>query len=258
MMTEDLLNLLRRSTRKIIGEQTRVAVAYSGGVDSSVVAALAREIADVECYTCVVKSSFDALNAPRRAREERIDLRIIDLGPERLTEEIHNAAEILDTPNPVEIAYTIPLLVVLRESSERIVLSGNGADELFAGYSKYVSSQNPEAAMASDRDKMLNESSRIQKWSSEIGKRLGLPFVDDDVVSLSIATPLDHKISSSERKIILREVARQLGLPSSDRPKKAAQYSSGILRLMERIAKKDGLSTAEWTEGIARAGRRSA
>jgi asparagine synthase (glutamine-hydrolysing) len=57
------------------------------------------------------------------------------------------------------------------------------------------------------------------------------------------------------RKLVLREVAVLLGLDAHDRPKKAAQYSSGIMREMERLARKEGMSMSEWTKKTVRAKR---
>jgi asparagine synthase (glutamine-hydrolysing) len=258
MKTEDLLQILRESTRRAIGHETEVAVAYSGGVDSSIVAAIARESAHVNCYTCAVDGSFDAQNAERRAREEGFDLKLVGLTAEDLVKELVVAAQVLGRSDPVPLAYSIPLIMVLRTSTERTTLAGNGADELFAGYAKYSSHPDPEGAMSEDLHKMTVEAARLQNWSSGLGKRLGLPFADDSVISFSKTIPLADKISPSGRKLILREGAKRLGLPSHDRPKKAAQYSSGVLRLMEKAAKESGLSVAEWAEGVVDSSRRSA
>jgi len=62
--------------------------------------------------------------------------------------------------------------------------------------------------------------------------------------------------------VILKDVAKLLKMQSSERPKKAAQYSTGILRLMESLAKSNRTSLREWTcktiEGDSRSPYQSA
>jgi asparagine synthase (glutamine-hydrolysing) len=109
--------------------------------------------------------------------------------------------------------------------------------------------------MRGDLDKMLKEAEKLHKAARSIGKRLGFPFVAEGVVELASVLPTRDLLGPGGRKLVLREVAVLLGLDAHDRPKKAAQYSSGIMREMERLAKKDGLTMSEWTERTARAKR---
>jgi hypothetical protein len=63
--------------------------------------------------------------------------------------------------------------------------------------------------------------------------------------------PVDRKVSASGRKILLREVARMLDLQSHDIPKKAAQYSSGVLKEMRKLARSEGVSLSDWTSHLS-------
>jgi len=242
-----LLETLRISMTGEIGDAEEVAVAYSGGLDSSIIAALASERAKVSCQTWAVEGSFDAANVVSRAKEERLSVHLNLVGPARLKDAVASAATALETRSPIQLAYTIPLVLVLMESAEKVVLAGNGADELFGGYSKYSSVDNPESRMLFDFEKTQREANHLRSWADTRGKRLSLPFTSSEIIRLSRDIPLSRKISGSERKIVLRDVAKLLGLPSYNRPKKAAQYSSGVLRLMQRMAKQEGLSLADWT-----------
>jgi len=257
MDAQELLRLIGDSTRNIISGERTVAVAYSGGLDSSVLAAVARKSSDVRCYVCAVKGSFDARNAEERARSESLDLRVVELTGEALSSLAGQAVCALGTSNPVSVAYSIPVLAVLNEASEKLVLVGSGADELFGGYAKYVSAPNAEEMMRNDLLKMLDESRRLANAAVKMGKRMGFPFASDELIKFSKRLPIERKIGPSQRKVVLRDVAKLLELPSHDRPKKAAQYSSGVMREMERQAKLEGKSIAEWIVDLGVPGRRS-
>lgn len=251
------LELLRKSVEAAISEEATVSVAYSGGLDSSILTALAKEFATVRCYTCVVPGSFDSRNAKSRAESEDVDLTVIELRAEEIPEIAREASDLLQTSNPTQLAYTIPVLAVLKGSREKLVLVGHGADELFGGYAKYASAQDPKSMMADDLDKMLNEAEAVATAAASLGKKIAFPFASSEVVEFSKSLPLDRMISASERKILLREVAKLLGLPSRDLPKKAAQYSSGVLREMRRLAKAEGMSLSDWAAHLLESRERS-
>ena len=257
MEATEAIDLLRESTRKIASGQPHVSVAYSGGLDSSVIAAIAREFATVHCYACAVEGSFDAGNAASRAESESLDFTLIPLNTGQMPSIVREAVELLQTLNPLQLAYTIPILTVLKESTENLVLAGNGADELFGGYAKYASAKDPSKLMADDIDKMLQEGERLKAAAIHFKKHIGFPFASEKLMAFSRSLPLDRKITPFTRKVILREVARNLGLPSHNLPKKAAQYSSGTLKEMEKLARAEGISLSEWTRRIAGATGRS-
>jgi asparagine synthase (glutamine-hydrolysing) len=242
-----LLTTLRAAVSDLVAEESRAAVAYSGGLDSSILAALASEKTSVICYTCATKGSFDDLNARQCADEEGRKLSLIELKAENVEALARRASRILDTSDPVKIAYTIPILCVLQRSAERTVLAGSGADELFGGYANYSRVGNPAETMAADLAKMICEARLLASEATALGKIIGFPYATATVISAAVDTPLEKKVSSAGRKIILREVAEILGLSSRNRPKKAAQYSSGVLRAMERLAREQGLNLSHWT-----------
>jgi asparagine synthase (glutamine-hydrolysing) len=246
-----LLDSLRRSVFELVEREDKVAIAYSGGLDSSVIAALASEKANVTCYTSAIAGSFDFRNAKQFAYDERRQFTLLELGSEDLRSFIRKASRVLCTTDPIRIAYTIPVLCVLGRSAERVVLTGSGADELFCGYAKYSGMMDPKQAMAADLERMLTESNFLSIEATKLGKIIGFPYAAPAVIATAKDIPLGEKIDPTGRKIILREVAELLGLQSHKRPKKAAQYSSGVMKEMQRLAKCEGLSLSQWTERTA-------
>ena len=71
---------------------------------------------------------------------------------------------------------------------------------------------------------------------------LRLPFLDYDLIRFALSIPEKYKLNKEQNKIILREVAQRIGVPSSfaSRKKIAAQYGSNFDKALEKLAKKNG------------------
>lgn len=255
MDSTTLLEALRRSISEELAGKRAVAVAYSGGLDSSVIAMLAATAAEVKCYSCVVEGSFDDKHVRSDAHEDNMELEVITLGQSAIRRYVAVVSSVIDSSDPTRIGYTIPIVAVVRESEESTVLAGSGADELFGGYAKYTSMEDPSVVMTADLRKILVESAQLRRYAASQGKELILPFLGTEIVEIASKVPLKHKLNATERKLILREAARKLGLRAHDRPKKAAQYSSGVLKEMERLARRDGLRVGEWVDRTIRESR---
>lgn len=247
MDAEDLLSTLRRAVERCVAGADHVAVAYSGGLDSSITRALASGLVKTTCYTCGTPGSYDHGRADELAVSCGGELKVIALDHADLALLVREAGRALGTDDPVRISYTVPVLCVVMSSAHEVVLVGSGADELFGGYSRYLQEEDPEAAMARDLGKMLGEWESLRTHCLSIGRRVESPFVDPDVIALASGLPLERKVHRGVRKVILRDVAGILGLEARDAPKKAAQYSSGVMKQMKDSARSEGKSLGDWT-----------
>lgn len=115
-----------------------VAMALSGGLDSSVVAALARDLnPDLVTFTTTFSDEED--DEVRAAREvaKHCGLRneVIKLEVKNLEERLHDIMYHLEDPiaNP-NIFPTYGLSQVIKNAGFKVVLMGEGSDEIFAGY----------------------------------------------------------------------------------------------------------------------------
>ncbi len=246
-----LLTTLRQAVASSVAGNDAIAVAYSGGLDSSVIAKLASERAAVACYCCASEDSADARDVAHHANDDRCNLETLLIDEDALPLLMSHASLAIGSTDPTRIAYSIPTIAVIDRCKERLILGGNGADEIFAGYQKY--SRNPEIAehlMAEDLEKSLDEALHISRYASSFRKDARFPFLRREVIETAKTIPLDEKIAGPTRKAILRDVARQLELVAADRPKKAAQYSSGFLRMMQRLARREGTELSSWTRTI--------
>ena len=69
---------------------------------------------------------------------------------------------------------------------------------------------------------------------------------------IGLSIPEEYKIKDGIRKYVLREVGKSLGLPDKIvmRKKKAAQYSSGMMRAMKKLVKEKKLGLKDYIKGF--------
>lgn len=244
--SEALLSAIERTVAVMAEPFDSVAVAYSGGLDSSVIAAIARRTVRVRCYCACVPSSFDALHAEELASQDRFDIKILELADQDLVELARLARRLFPQADPVTVSYAIPCLCVLERAPEGGLFVGNVADEVFGGYAKYESIPDPANQALIDLEKAMFEVEILSNYARKRHKALLAPYADEDIVNLASRIPFDRESDPGRRKLVLRECARMLGLGASERPKKAAQYSSGTAKRIKQLAKKDGKTLSEW------------
>jgi len=232
------------------------AVAFSGGLDSSLIASFASRMNQrITLYTAGLPASPDMEHAEATAMELELPLIPIILTEEEVIGAIPKVVRAIGTADPVPVSFELPLYFVAREAGEKIILVGQGADELFGGYARYskMGEEEAEKRMRGDVKELIESGiNRDRNVVALFGKELCCPFLNEKVVEFSLSIPVSEKITENEKKAVLRRAARLagLGLPT-ERKKKAAQYGSGIMKVMKKMAKKDEVTVGQWIEDMA-------
>ncbi len=248
MKCEDFARKLGESLKSLQFEYN-AALAFSGGLDSSIIAFLMKNHNPV-LYTTGCENARDVKNSIEIANLIGLELKIIEYDEDEIIRGIRFLKKIDENMNPVEIGFELPLYFVLKNSKEKIVYCGQGADELFGGYKKYI--EHPEK-MCMDLEKLLDIGIKRESFiAKNLGKKLIYPYLDYKIVELSQDMPVECKIHDNIRKWVLRRAAEVIGVPKSivDRKKKAAQYGSGVWKIMIKMAKKRRLKISEFIEKI--------
>jgi len=254
-IVDRLAHALDESLKSLVGGVSTVAVSFSGGLDSSIMAFYASKYSSPKLYVVGAENSPDMRSARQASSSLQFPLVEVELTEDNVRESLPEIVRTVESINPVLISYKLPEYFVTRSASEETILLGNGADELFGGYSRYLGMKPKELAgsMATDLESLLRDEIPIDERISRLyGKNFGYPFLTADIVEVAMDSPLHLKVSKEGRKMVLREVAKRIGLPDeiSARKKKAAQYGTGTIRLMKRIAKREGLSISHYVEKL--------
>jgi len=252
-LTEELKAAIYEAARNVTPRD--FGLAFSGGVDSSLLAKACKDLSKNATLLTVGFSSQTDIDISNQT-SKALDLRLLhEATPlEELEDSLKTVLESIDFDRIVRLENCVCFYHVFRLASRHgfgTVLSANGLDELFCGYHIYRSHYGDEGAMTDLMKTLVETAKKDKKQTDKIAALFDIdyvcPFLSSGFINLAMKIPLDLKIESQDdemRKHILREVALQIGVPRSAalRPKKAFQYSSGIHKAITKLAKKRGFT----------------
>lgn len=223
-------------------------VAFSGGLDSGALA--------TQTTGPLVVTGFEGSHDRATARDgaAALDRELIerDLTHAELKTATQAVAEATGRTNPMDIAIAVPLYVTAQTVAERgyeqLVL-GQGADELFGGYTKVANAPDDPRVAATTirgaRNELLGtlpeqlERDVLAIRAADVEPVV--PYLADKVVSAALALPESLLVDDGTRKVALRQATADL-LPATirTREKKALQYGSYVSRELDRLARQAG------------------
>ena len=214
--------------------------ALSGGVDSTLVAHLARR----ECVAVGLADSHDLQQARHAAEVLGLSCTYVTITPAEIAAALPIVVGVIPFRDPVNTSIAVTQYFVARFAGEQgyqRILSGQGADELFGGYARYL--ETPTLAEDLERDFIGLElqADRDQAITALHGTYLSMPYLDVRVVRAARAIPAAEKVLGGRRKVPLRQVAeRHIPLEFAWYEKKAMQYGSGVWKVLQKLARKNG------------------
>ncbi len=263
---EKVVNALTQVLSEELSGLENVGLAFSGGIDSSILARIVSKIGAVaRLYTTGIPDSDDLLFAEKAADWLGLPFTEVPLSLDDAESNLMEIISLLETTNPVEISIALPIYVTqrsIRNDQLSVALSGQGADELFGGYHRYLLAFKEHGFRGFSRcawddltGPCLRNAGREMKIARTNGIDLLLPYLDLDVLQVALRIPPELKIlgpTDPLRKAVLRESGRQLNLPMEivNRKKRAVQYSSGSMKIIRRLAKQRGYSVREYLDSL--------
>ncbi|RKD97142.1 asparagine synthase C-terminal domain-containing protein [Halopiger aswanensis] len=243
---EALDDAIRTATDTARTAEREIAVAFSGGVDSALVA----ELLDAPLYVVGFPDSHDVEAARTAAEAMGRELTVVELEPADLERAVPEIVRATGRTNAMDVQIALPLYLV----GERVAADGydalavgQGADELFGGYEKVVRLDHrvdAETTRGAVREQIRSLPDQLPRDVLTI-RATGLepvaPLLHDRVVEAALRLPDDLLADAETRKRAFRQVAsRYLPEEVAMRDKKAVQYGSLVARELDRLARQNG------------------
>jgi asparagine synthase (glutamine-hydrolysing) len=236
-------------------DEKNIAVAFSGGVDSSFLAKACKDSGKTATLLTVgFSSQVDIELSDRASKALGLNFYSDQVSLEELENGLRTVLATITLDRLVRLENCVCFFYVFRLAMSRglkIVVSANGMDELFCGYSAFKAQYGNELATRSLMDTLIKtaiaDKAEIDKVSALFKVKYLCPFLSNDFVDYAVQIPLEHKIrgaGDNVRKHVLREAALLAGVPheAAFRAKKAFQYSSGIHKAIKVLAKTGGFT----------------
>ena len=263
---EKLQILLEASIQRRVHGLKEVAVAFSGGLDSSLIAFLASKWGvKVNLLHVSLENQAETEDAIKAADQLNLPMQVNLFKDSDVEKALPKVVELIEESDPIKASIGVPFFWAAEKAAEEgfgVMLAGQGADELFGGYQRYVNECCKEGS-EKVRQTMFNDVVRIHESNLERDLKitgfhdveLRLPFGSFDLAEFALNLPVELKIENKTdtlRKLVLRKVALNAGVPEAiaEKPKKAVQYSTGINDAVKRIAKNHQKTVNEYINEI--------
>jgi len=227
---------LRSKLKESVERSRADGMLLSGGLDTGILAFVANPIIG---FTVALKDSLasDLAYSEKITKLLGIKHKKVEFTTEEALATLPDVIRILKTfdlalPNDLSIYFALKLA---RENRISSVMTGDGADELFAGYS-YMAELPP-----GDLKRYIRRLSQNWHFSSGyLGRALGVevrqPFLDEDFVRFALGISPEFKVKDGVGKYILRKSFEDLIPPEIVwRKKEPIEYGSGSTKLHEII-----------------------
>lgn len=231
-------SLFEAISKRVEGQE-RVGVIFSGGVDSVLVAQMAKILGKkITCFVSGTEDSADIVAARRAADDLGLELKESLITEEKISLELESIISAIESTDHLQVDVVIPVFFAVsaaKQAGIRVMLTGQGADELFAGYPWYPN------ILEDDGAEVLNASlwrdikslykdtlEREDKITMYHSIELRVPYLDPSVIKSAMGISVMLKIKDGWGKYVHRKVAESVGIPQyiAWRPKEAAQHGS--------------------------------
>ena len=266
LLRDDIYSAVEKRVENIVN----IGLIFSGGVDSTILAVILKDIAEkrekdenlkplhIKLYAVGLENSQDISFSKRIAEDLGFELKTVIIDEEIIRNSVEDVLTAIEDANIMKLGVGMTIYLAtkaIHEDGIKVALSGQGADELFGGYNRYL--KHFEDNTLFDAYFNLDEEiyhdianlyhvnlERDDAVSMANGVELRVPFLDKEVINLALDIPGKFKIKNNEdllRKHIIRDLALDIGVPEyiALRPKKAAQYGSGINKKLKKKILKD-------------------
>jgi len=246
---------LEAAVKKRLMSDVPLGVFLSGGLDSSIISAIARKNTTGMLHSFAVGTpgSKDLKYSKELSRFIGTEHHVFEFGKKDILDVLPEVIYHLESYDPALVRSSIPTFFVSRLASDfvKVVLSGEGADEIFGGY-HYLKKIHDDDYL-DVHDELLNITRNLHNTNLQRADRLTMansiegrvPFLDIDLVSSAFKVSPELKLYTEgnkkdlTEKWILRKIAERY-LPKSHiwRKKEKFAIGTGTAQILEEHAEK--------------------
>ncbi|MFA4982746.1 MAG: asparagine synthase C-terminal domain-containing protein [Candidatus Micrarchaeia archaeon] len=220
--------------------QGEIAILFSGGIDSTAIATIAKKYTTPLLITAGVEGSQDLEAAKKIGAELGLPHKEVVFSEEEIVK-IYKKCYKIRKGDLLKVELMVPVFSCCREAARAgkwRILSGSGAEELFIGYDRYFRHKGAKLQRLLEREivELPSGDCEAQEMvAKNFGMRAAFPFLYPPFVNSVLSTPLSERLGTREsKKPLLRKICAELGVPQDaiDRKKKAMQYGSGVHKIL--------------------------
>lgn len=217
--------LVASVAKRVENSERPIAFLCSGGLDSSIVLSLAHAHLtaagrgdDLHAFSVEYgANSPDAMYAAMLCRQLGVRHTVVSFDWADVQANLFAVAKQIESFDPNSMRTAVPAYLLAKHirtnTDYKVILSGEGADEVFMGYSLFMRATDGEAAhresMRLVRDLHMFDMLRADRCFAAWGLELRVPFLDVDVLRTAFALPPRHRLfQGGVEKALLRHAFR--------------------------------------------------
>ena len=196
------MNISEKNVRMLLEEITSQCdanwIAFSGGLDSSILGQIKKE-QGLNAITIITKdflgTDLEYSQIMGKHIGVHLELRYVNIN--EILNAVKGTIKILKNFNDIEIRNSIVsylYLNTLKEKNVKKVITGDGADEIFAGYNFLIKKNHAELRTELRRMKEIMHFTS-QKIASELGISVQMPYINENVIKLAKTLPIEHLVN---------------------------------------------------------------
>ena len=248
------MNISEKNVRMLLEEITSQCdanwIAFSGGLDSSILGQIKKE-QGLNAITIITKDFLgtDLEYSQIMGKHIGVNLELRYVNINEILNAVKGTIKILKNFNDIEIRNSIVsylYLNTLKEKNVKKIITGDGADEIFAGYNFLIKKNHAELRTELRRMKEIMHFTS-QKIASELGISVQMPYINENVMELAETLPVEHLVNQKNGvkfgKWVLRK-AFENDLPSSviwreKTPMQDGSGTTGLTKMFDSVITDD-------------------